>query len=88
MGPTYDRTARFDRDWDGLSPTDREHFRQMVTKFVADLETGGSRKGLRVKRVEGTPNVYVVTFAPDGRTTWEYGEPVLEGEHHAVFGKS
>lgn len=57
----------------------------MVTKLVADLASGGFRKGLRVKRVEGTANVYEVTFAANGRATWGYGDPVLEDEPHVVW---
>lgn len=57
----------------------------MVTTFVADLESGRFRKGLRVKRIEGASNVYEGTFAVDGRATWEYGDPVLEGEPHVIW---
>ena len=84
MAPTYEKSARFERDWDTLSVSDQERFRQMVTKFVADLESGRFRKVLRVKRVEGTSNVYEVTFAADERATWEYGDRVLEGEPHVI----
>jgi hypothetical protein len=85
MTPTYERTRRFDRDWDALSPSDRGRFREMVTKFVADLEAGRFRPGIRVKRIEGTSNVYEVTFAPEGRATWEYGEPMLDGQTHVIW---
>ena len=51
MAPTYERTGRFDRDWDALSPSDRGRFREMVTKFVADLESGRFRPGIGVKPI-------------------------------------
>jgi len=85
MAPTYEKSARFERDWDTLSVSDQERFRQMVTKLVADLESGRFRKGLRVKRIEGTSSFYEVTFPADGRATWEYGDPVLEGEPHVIW---
>ena len=85
MAPTYERTGRFDRDWDALSPSDRGRFREMVTKFVADLESGRFRPGIGVKPIEGPSNVYEVAFAPEGRATWEYGEPVLGDQTHVIW---
>ena len=85
MAPTYERTVRFDRDWDALSPSDRRRFREVMTKFVADLEAGEFRPGIRAKRIEGASNIYEVSFAPEGRATWEYGEPLLEGEVHIIW---
>ena len=33
----------------------------------------------------GTYNVYEVTFAADGRATWEYGDPVLDVQPHVTW---
>jgi hypothetical protein len=85
MAPTHERTGRFDRDWDALSPSDRGRFREMVTKFVADLEAGRFRPGIGVRPIEGPSNVYEVAFAPEGRATWEYGEPLLGDETHVIW---
>ncbi len=81
--PTYDKTAPFLNDWDDLSSSERELFRIAVRKFVADLRAGkGFRKGLRVRRVQDSPGVYEMTWAPDGRATFEYGPPVRPGDVH------
>jgi hypothetical protein len=41
-----------------------------------------SRRGLRVKRVQATSGVFEMTWAPDGRATWQYGTPVRPGLRH------
>jgi hypothetical protein len=79
--PTWERTARFDRDWDQLSADERARFRRVAHVFVADLRSGQLRAGLRVKRVEGTEAVFELTWAPDGRATFEYGAGGAAGPH-------
>jgi hypothetical protein len=79
--PTWERTARFDRDWDLLSADERARFRGVVRTFVADLRAGRLRAGLRVKRVEGTDAIFEMTWAPDGRATFEYGAGSSDGPH-------
>lgn len=57
-----------------------------VTQFVEDLRAGGQfRKGLRVKRVKGAPGIFEMTWAPDGRATFQYGDPVRAGESHIIW---
>lgn len=41
--------------------------------------------GLRVKRVQGARGVFELTWAPDGRATFEYGREVQPGEPHIVW---
>ena len=41
--------------------------------------------GLRIKRVQGSPGVFEMTFAPDGRATFSFGEPVLKGQPHVIW---
>lgn len=84
--PTYETTRRFERDYQRLTEQQRRAFREAVRGFVADLETGrGFRKGLRVKRVQGTAGVFQMTWAPDGRATFEYGVSARPGEPHIVW---
>lgn len=83
--PTFERLPRFDKDWQGLSSTDQERFREAVTRFVEGLRSGRFRKGLRVKRVEGTSSIYEMTFAPNGPATWQYGNEVIQGEPHVIW---
>jgi hypothetical protein len=87
VSPTYNRADPFDDDWKKLTPEQRKQFLAAVTKLVADLKRGeGFRKGLRIKRVEGKKGqVYEMTWAPDGRATWEYGSEVREDEAHITW---
>lgn len=79
--PTWERTARFDRDWERLSASDRARFRRVVRLFVVDLRAGRFRPGLRVKPVQGTGHIFEMTWAPDGRATLEYGPGTSAGPH-------
>lgn len=91
--PSHERTRRFERDWKALAEGDRERFRTAFQRFDADLTAGAFRPGLRVKGVEGTDSIFEMTWAPDGRATFEYGSPQGRGAHviwrrigrHAVF---
>ena len=78
---SYERTRRFERDWKALSQHDRQRFRAAFQRFDADLSVGRFRSGLRVKRVVGTDSIFEMTWAPDGRATFEYGTPDGEGAH-------
>jgi len=79
--PTYERTRRFDRDWSSLPASKRRELRDAVRKFVADLNTGSFRKSLRVRHVEGTHGIFEMSWAPDGRATFQYGDSQGMGLH-------
>jgi hypothetical protein len=85
--PTREVLASFWRDWERLTPQQQRAFRQAVAQFIADLagDDQGFRPRLRVKRVQGHPRVWEMTWAPDGRATFEYGDEVLPGESHIVW---
>lgn len=80
--PTRDVLASFWRDWDRLTPQQQRAFRQAVAQFIVDLAGGsqGFHPRLRVKRVQGHPGVWEMSWAPDGRATFEYGEEIQPGE--------
>jgi hypothetical protein len=81
--PTYEKLPRFQEDFDQLLPRDKERFRQAVAKFIEDLDRGASfRAGLRVRGIDGAPGIFEMTWAPNGRATFEYGRPAREGETH------
>jgi len=40
---------------------------------------------LRVHRVQGAAGVWEITFAADGRATFEYGNEVIAGEPHVIW---
>jgi hypothetical protein len=79
--PSHTRARQFQRDWQRLQPADRDRFRAAFQKFDADLSSGRFRPGLRVKGVQGAPGVFEMTWAPDGRATFEYGESQGDGAH-------
>ena len=84
--PTRDVLASFWRDWDNLTPEEQRQFFAALEKFIADLEAGkGFRKGLRVKGVQGAAGVFEMTWADDGRATFEYGRAVKEDEPHIIW---
>ena len=43
------------------------------------------RPGLRVKHVQGTVDIYEMTWAPDGRALFTFGEDVISGKRHVVW---
>lgn len=84
--PTYGKTDRFKKDYAALSPEDKRRFKLAVGRFVEDLKAKRPfRKGLRVKRVRGANGVFEMTWADDGRATFEYGEEQVDGEPHVIW---
>jgi hypothetical protein len=84
--PTYERSPQFVDDYAALSSERRRAFRVAVEKFVADLSRGqGFRPGLRVKGIQGSPGMFEMTWAPDGRAVFSYGASIREGEPHIVW---
>lgn len=84
--PTFDVAHRFWRDYATLTPEEKEAFANAVDRFREDLAVGrGFRKGLRVKGVQGAKGVFEMTWAEDGRATFEYGGEVRSGEPHIVW---
>ncbi len=86
--PTYSELPSFWEDWHRLTPEQQEQFQIARRKFVHDLRAGHSfRAGLRVKRVQRgkAEGVYELTWAPDGRATFHYGEEVTPGQRHVVW---
>jgi hypothetical protein len=80
----HERTRRFERDWRALTDEQRERFRQAFLRLDADLGKGRFRAGLRVKRVAGTDAILEMTWAPNGRATFQYGESG-EKEPHLIW---
>ena len=93
--PTYERATRFDRDLAALDGEERTRFREAVERFVADLRTETFRPGLRVRGVAGAPGVFEMSWAPNGRATFQYGPTRGQGPHviwrrvgtHDIFGE-
>lgn len=85
--PTFDVTDRFRKDLTVLDSSDRAKLRRAVSQFVEDLPSPDRRfrPGLRVKGVQGADGVFEMTWAPDGRATFEYGRQLPPGLPHIVW---
>ena len=78
----YQTTPAFEADWRRLSDDERARFRSVVRedfhaaceRYRADPATPWPR-ALRVRRIEGAPGVWEMTWSfagPDGRATFEW----------------
>jgi hypothetical protein len=80
--PTFERSRRFDREFRRMSRELQRAFLAMLPLFIAALRESPPSflPALRFKRVQVTDGVWEITFAPDGRATFAYGEQVRPGE--------
>lgn len=76
--------AHFGADLDSLSASRQAAFLVAVAQFVDDLRRGGGFR-LRVKGVQGATGIFEMTWADDGRATFEYGDAVTKGEAHVLW---
>lgn len=84
--PTFFRSSGFLNDWRTLSPEQKRAFKAAVREMVANLRAKqGFHPSLRVKRVQKAKGVYEMTWAPDGRATFEFGPEQRPGEPHVVW---
>ena len=89
--PTYDLSEVFRGDWDRLTKTEQKLLRVAVDKLIADLremEAGRRsrfRWGLGVKGVKGTPGVFEMRWAGDGRATFSWGAERRPGQRHIIW---
>lgn len=64
----------------------RRAFQAAVKKLVdALVEAGEPPNSLRVKRVQGTKDVWEMSYSGDGRATFRYGSEVKPGETHVEW---
>jgi hypothetical protein len=84
--PTFAYTPTFRKDLALLDSADKKRFkRKVVDEFVPDLEAGKFRAGLRVKGIHGAHGVFEMTWASDGRATFEYGQEQIVGQPHIIW---
>ena len=82
--PTYSVEQTFWTDFDRLTPQLQERFRAARNALWNDLQTRSFRPGLRVKKMAGV-DIWEMTFAPDGRATFQYGSEVVPGQLHIIW---
>lgn len=87
MSPTYEARRRFLREYSRLTSEQRTAFGRARGKLVLALHESPPSfpPELRVKRVQGTRDVWEVTFAADGRATFAYGPSQQAGQAHVVW---
>lgn len=85
--PTFETLPRFQKDWKSLEPDHQARFKDKVkTEFVPAITNGPPYPaGLRIKGVQGTEGVYEMTYAPDGRATWQFGKEISKGDPHVIW---
>ena len=83
--PTHEELPRFLRDWERLGPQQRQAFLSALGLFVVGLAGQSFAPQLRVKRVQGEPGVWEMTWAADGRATFSYGAEVTAGQPHIIW---
>jgi hypothetical protein len=67
----------------GLSSERRSS--RVLQLFVGGLVSQSFAPQLRVKRVQGHPGVWEITWAADGRATFSYGSEVIPGHPHVIW---
>lgn len=86
MSPTYEFSVGFAREFDCLSQEQRRAFRVAVGKLVDALKDGREPpRSLRLKRVQGTKEVWELSYSGDGRATFRYGPEQAPGETHVIW---
>lgn len=83
--PTHAERQRFLHEYKRLTREQREAFLAAVGLFVAGLGTHKFDPKLRIKRVQGQRGVWELTWAPDGRATFEYGGQIRAGDPHIIW---
>ena len=83
--PTSEFTQEFAREFIKLSDEDKQRFREARRKFSGDLASGTFRAGLRIKGVQGADGVFEMTWADNGRATFQYGAEVAPGQPHIAW---
>lgn len=84
--PTHDQYPLFLKDHARLTGEEAAAFDRAWRHLLADVAGGRPpRRGLRVRQLATAPGVYELTWAPDGRATFEYGTPQRPGHKHIIW---
>jgi hypothetical protein len=83
--PTHEELAHFLRDYAHLTPEQQRAFKAALRLLLRGLASQPFSPRLRVKRVVGHPGIWELTWAPNGRATFEYGPEVNPGDPHIIW---
>lgn len=79
MNPTYGLSSSFAREFARLSREQRRAFRAAVEKLIDALgERREPPRSLRIKRVQGTKDVWEMSYSGDGRATFPSRRVVVQ----------
>ena len=86
MSPTYELPAGFAREYARLSREQRRAFREAVAKLIDALKDDRDPpRSLRIKRVQGSKDIWELSYSGDGRATFRYGAEVKPGKTHVIW---
>ena len=84
--PTFSRTPRFMQELKKLTSQQRQRFEsRAITEFVVTSRPAGSVPVCGSSESRPPPGVWEMTWAPDGRATFEYGPELRPGEPHVTW---
>ncbi|MEX0783193.1 MAG: hypothetical protein WD557_11125 [Dehalococcoidia bacterium] len=83
--PTFHADERFWREYSRLSAAQQLTFLRAVRQLVATLQSGSFPPALRIKRFRGSADWWELTWAPDGRALFRYGDEVRSGHPHIIW---
>ena len=83
--PTHDETEAFSESTGGLALNSRRNFAAVCCSSVMAWGSGHFHPSLRIKRYKREPGVWEMSWAPDGRATFKYGEELTPGSPHIVW---
>lgn len=86
MSPTYGLSPSFAREFARMPREQCREFQAAVKKLIDALrERHEPPRSLRIKRVQGTKDVWEMSYSGDGRATFRYGTEVKPGETHVEW---
>jgi hypothetical protein len=86
VSPTYELPLGFAREFARMPREQRRAFKAAAKKLVEALREGGEPpNSLRIKRVQGTADIWELSYSGDGRATFRYGTEVKPGETHVEW---
>ncbi|HEX5376389.1 MAG TPA: hypothetical protein VFW48_09565 [Solirubrobacterales bacterium] len=86
MSPTYGLSPGFAREFARMPREQRRAFRAAVEKLIEALREGADLpRSLRVKRVQGTKDIWEMSYSGDGRATFRYGSQIKPDETHVEW---
>ena len=83
--PTYYLVPHFLGDYKNLSSSDVKLFKEALKLFLTGLKNNNFHPNLRIKRVQGTKNIWEMSWKGDGRATFQYGNEIHQGEPHIIW---